>query len=384
MRVLIAHNAYQHRGGEDSVVDDELRLLRDHGHEVELLSAHNDEIAGMGKVALLGRTVWSRPAADALRAKCSSFRPDVLHVHNSFPLLSPAIHWQAQAIGVPVVQTLHNFRLMCPQAMLLREGRVCEDCVGRVPWRGVVRACYRDSVVQSGVLTGMLVVHRALGTWQRRVNRFIALNEFCRSKFIQGGLPAERIRVKPNFVSREEPADSERQGFLFVGRLSPEKGLEVLATAAERAGLEVDVVGTGPLAEPMAGRAGLRLQGGQPMPEVLARMEAAQALVLPSIWYENFPRTLVEAFACGLPVIASRLGGMAELIEDGVTGLLFQPGDAQDLAAKLTWARANGDALRAMGRAARARYEALYGPERNVSQLLEIYEEAISEGPLHG
>src|SRR5262249_35530143 len=156
-------------------VAEEAALLRANGHEVELLAAHNDEIAGLGRVELLRRTLWSRPAADEMRARCAAFRPDVVHVHNSFPLLSPAIHWAAAEAGVPVVQTLHNFRLLCPQAMLLREGRVCEDCVGRLPWRGALRGCYRGSLAQSTVLAGMLTLHRGLGTWQRCVNRFIAL-----------------------------------------------------------------------------------------------------------------------------------------------------------------------------------------------------------------
>ena len=383
MKVLIAHNAYQQRGGEDSVVDDEIALLRSRGHEVELLTVHNDEIDGMGRVELVGRTLWSRPAAAQMRARCADFRPDVVHVHNSFPLLSPAIHWAAQETGVPVVQTLHNFRLMCPQAMLLREGKVCEDCVGKLPWRGAVRGCYRGSVVQSTVLTGMLALHRGLGTWQRRVNRFIALNEFCRAKFIEGGLPAERLVVKPNFVDLPAAPDGERRGLLFVGRLSPEKGLDTLAAAAAQAGVSVDVLGSGPMQADLQGAPGLNLRGPQPMPEVLAAMQRAAALVLPSIWYENFPRTLVEAMACGLPVIASRLGAMAELVQDGDTGLLFEPGNAPALAGKLRWAAEHPDDMARMGRAARAVYEARYMAPRNLEQLLAIYQDAIDEGPRH-
>lgn len=383
MRVLIAHNAYQQRGGEDSVVADEAALLRAHGHEVELLSAHNDDIAGLGRVELLRRTLWSRPAAGEMRARCAAFRPDVVHVHNSFPLLSPAIHWAAAEAGVPVVQTLHNFRLLCPQAMLLREGRVCEDCVGRLPWRGAVHGCYRGSVAQSAVLAGMLTLHRGLGTWQRRVNRFIALNDFCRAKFIEGGLPAERIAVKPNFVDLPAPAEGPREGLLFVGRLSPEKGLDVLAAAAREARLPVTVVGSGPMQQALAAEPMLDLQGALPMEQVLARMRSAAALVMPSVWYENFPRTLVEAWACGLPVIASRLGAMAELIEDGVTGLLFEAGNAVALAQKLQWAREHPEALAAMGRRAREHYAICYTAERNLQQLMKIYEEAIAEGPRH-
>lgn len=383
MRVLIAHNAYQQRGGEDSVVADEAALLRSRGHEVELLSAHNDDIEGLGRLELLRRTLWSQPAAQEMRARCLAFRPDVVHVHNSFPLLSPAIHWAAAEAGVPVVQTLHNFRLLCPQAMLLREGRVCEDCVGHLPWRGAVHGCYRGSVVQSTVLVGMLALHRGLDTWRRRVNRFIALNEFCRAKFIEGGLPAERVVVKPNFVDMLDASDGERSGLLFIGRLSPEKGLDVLASAAAQAGVSVDVLGSGPMLDGLQQATALRLRGAQPMPEVLRAMRSASALVLPSIWYENFPRTLVEAFASGLPVIASRLGAMAELIDDGETGLLFEPSNAAALAERLRWAAAHPQQMVDMGRRARAVYEARYTAARNHEQLMKIYDDAIAEGPRH-
>jgi glycosyltransferase involved in cell wall biosynthesis len=383
MRVLIAHNAYQHRGGEDSVVAEEAALLRAHGHEVELLAAHNDEIAGLGRVELLRRTLWSRPAADEMRARCAAFRPDVVHVHNSFPLLSPAIHWAAAEAGVPVVQTLHNFRLLCPQAMLLREGRVCEDCVGRLPWRGALHGCYRGSVAQSTVLAGMLTLHRGLGTWQRRVNRFIALNDFCRAKFVEGGLPAERIAVKPNFVDLPAPAEGPREGLLFVGRLSPEKGLDVLAAAARESQLPVTVLGSGPMQPALADEPLLNLRGALPMEQVLEQMRSAAALVMPSVWYENFPRTLVEAWACGLPVIASRLGAMAELVEEGVTGLLFEAGNAKALAQTMRWAREHPDDLAAMGRRAREHYAANYTAQRNLQQLMTIYDEAVAEGPRH-
>ena len=384
MRVLIAHNAYQQRGGEDSVVAEEAALLRAHGHEVEQLTAHNDDIVGMSRLSLAAGTAWSTASAQEMRARCAAFRPDVVHVHNSFPLLSPSIHWAAQEAGVPVVQTLHNFRLLCPQAMLLRNGQVCEDCVGRLPWRGAVRGCYRGSVAQSAVLAGMLVLHRGLGTWERKVNRFIALNEFCRNKFIQGGLPASRVVVKPNFVDLPAPPQRERRGLLFVGRLSPEKGLGVLAEAARSLAEAVTVVGAGPMEQELSGAPGLRLSGPLPMNEVLARMQESSALVMPSVWYENFPRTLVEAWASGLGVIASRLGAMADLIEDGVTGLLFEAGNAASLREKLMWALDHPQEMAAMGQRAREHYERHFTATQNLNQLVSIYSDAINEGPRHG
>ncbi|WNO06247.1 glycosyltransferase family 4 protein [Rhodoferax mekongensis] len=376
----MVHNAYQHKGGEDTVMEAEVALLRSKGHEVELFTRHNDAITSMSKVAAAANTVWAKDVASDFENTVRTFRPDVVHVHNTFPLISPAIYWVVTRLRVPVIQTLHNFRLMCPQAMFLRNGKVCEDCLGTVPWRGAARGCYRGSVLQSTVLAGMVTVHRAMGTWQNKVTRYIALNEFCRGKFIEGGLPAERIAIKPNFVDFEPPAPAARQGFLFVGRLSSEKGVDVLVNAQRQlAGSTLRVAGTGPDAPLLNEVPGLTALGALQMEQVRHEMSAAMAMVLPSIWYENFPRTLVEALGCGLPVIASRIGALAELVKDGETGLLFEPGNADDLAQKMRWAMANPEAMASMGHKARKQYEAEFTAERNYQQLIEIYESAIAE-----
>ena len=378
-RVLIVHNGYQHKGGEDTVVEAEEQLLRQRGHQVALFSRHNDDIHKVSKLALVANTFWASGVAADFAAELERFQPDVIHVHNTFPMISPVIYWVAAKHHIPVVQTLHNFRLLCPQAMFLREGKVCEACMGGVPWRGVVHGCYRDSKVQSAVLAGMVSFHRLLGTWQDKVTRYIALNEFCRQKFIQGGLPAERVVIKANFVDFPRPAVTERSDFLFVGRLSAEKGVDVLARAARQTQVQIQVAGSGPEQARLEQVANIQLLGALSTDAVRLKMSESLALVLPSVWYENFPRTLVEAFGCGLPVIASRLGAMAELVEEGVTGLLFNPGDADDLAAKLQWAQAHPEQMRVMGEAARARYEAFYTAEINYQQLMAIYRDAIAD-----
>jgi glycosyltransferase involved in cell wall biosynthesis len=379
MRVLIIHNAYQQRGGEDAVVQAESELLTSRGHEVRHFTRHNDQIDSMPRADLAMQTVWSRPSAQALARELLAFSPDVVHLHNTFPLISPSAYWACAAAAVPLVQTLHNFRLLCPQAMFLRDGRVCEDCLGRVPWRGAVRGCYRGSRAQSAVVVGMLALHRGLGTWRNKVTRYIALNEFCRRKFIEGGLPAERIVVKPNFVDEPAPPLRDRFGFLFVGRLSEEKGVRTLMDASRQLpGVSVRVAGNGPEAPLLDGVPGVARLGPLAADAVRQEMCAAIALVLPSICYEQFPRTLVEAYACGLPVIASG-NALAELVEDGVTGLLFTAGNALELATKMQWAQAHPQQMAEMGRRARARYEAEYTAERNYEQLMKIYEDAIGE-----
>ncbi|RRR99907.1 glycosyltransferase family 1 protein [Aquabacterium soli] len=380
-RVLLVHNAYQQRGGEDSVLESEMALLRQQGHEVALYHRSNDDIQAMSKPELLANTLWSRQTVRDIHDWAARFKPDVIHVHNTLPLVSPSVYWGAADVGVPVVQTLHNYRLACLDATFLREGRICEDCLGKVPWRGVVHGCYRGSALHSGAMASMLVMHRAIGTYRRKVTRYIALSEFGRAKLTQAGLPAERISVKPNFLEwRDQPDWSNRDGGLFVGRLSPEKGVDVLLQALARLpSPNVRVVGGGPLEGQVHHQLGPNALGFQPLPQVMALMQSAAFMVLPSLWYEGFPRTIVEAFANGTPVVASRLGAMAEVIEDGVTGLLFTPGDVPDLTAKLAWALSHPQDMLAMGRAARRRYETHYSPDVNHAQLLSIYSQAITE-----
>lgn len=380
MKILFVHNAYQQRGGEDSVVADEIRLLQDRGHEVAVYGRSNDDIRGMGRLALATQTVWSTQTAREFEALIRGFRPDVVHAHNTFALISPSLYWVAGRFNVPVVQTLHNFRLLCPQAMFLRDGRVCEDCLGKVPWRGAVRGCYRGSVAQSTALAGMVILHRGLGTWQNKVTRYIALNEFCRSKFIAGGLPADRIVVKPNFVDFDAPPAGVRAGFLFVGRLSAEKGIDVLVQATRNLGnVQVRVAGTGPEAALLAGVPGLQELGALGGDAVRTEMSKAKALILPSICYETFGMVAVEAFAAGTPVIASRIGVLPNLVKDGVTGLLFESGNAEDLATKMRWAQEHPEEMTVMGHNARRLYEAEFTAERNYHQLIAIYQSAIDE-----
>jgi len=379
-RVLVVHNAYQHRGGEDTVVESEIALLRSHGHEVETWFRSNDDVAGMSSLSLARNTLWSDRTQHELVDRVRRLQPDVIHAHNTFPLISPSLYWAATQAGVPVVQTLHNFRLMCLNALFLRDGKVCEDCMGRVPWRGVARACYRGSHAASAALAGMLTLHRGLGTYRNKVARYIALNEFCRGKFIEGGLPAERVVVKPNFVDFDMPEPAARAGLLFVGRLSVEKGVATLAQAMTLLpDAKLRVAGDGPEAGLLDGVAGVTRLGSQPGETVCQEMSRAAALVVPSIWYENFPRTIVEAFATGLPVIASRIGALADIVRDGETGLLFEPGNPRDLADKAAWALAHPEQMAAMGRNARAQYEAEFSAEVNYRRLMEIYDGVLEQ-----
>ena len=354
MKILAVHNRYQRPGGEDQVFVDETALLEARGHRVVRCEVHNDQVEHMNRLTLAKDTVWNTSAYRELGALIRRERPDVAHFHNTLPLVSPAGYYAARAEGVPVVQTLHNYRLLCPVSLFFRDGRVCEDCMGKtVPWPGVVHGCYRGSRAASGVIATMLTVHRALRTWTEMVDVYVALTEFARNKFVEGGLPAGKIVVKPNFVAPDPGPGQGGGGYaLFVGRLAPEKGTGTMLDAWDRlgTGFPLKIVGDGPLKDRVAGaaagRSNVELLGHRPVADVHALMREADMLIFPSEWYETFGRVAAEAFAAGTPVVAADIGAVAELVEHGRTGLKFRPGDPEDLAAQVEWALSHPAELR--------------------------------------
>ncbi|HEV7814425.1 MAG TPA: glycosyltransferase [Janthinobacterium sp.] len=380
MRILFVHNAYQYWGGEDAVVDAEMALLRTHGHEVHLYRRHNDELQRLSPLAAGMNAFWSKRSAAEVDEACRRFHPDLVHVHNTFPLVSPSIYWAARRRHVPVIQTLHNFRLLCPQSSFLRNGALCHDCLGKLPWRAIGRRCYRNSMPQSAILGGVLSLHRLIGSYRNRVTLYIALSAFARDRFIQAGLPAERLRIKPNFVEADgQIPESGRSGGLFVGRLTLDKGIASLLLAdVLGGGAGIEVIGGGPCEQAVGQAFGARYLGFLPSAEIRIKMRAAAFLIVPSIGYEQLPTTILEAFSCGLPVIASRLGPLIGLVREKITGLLFTPGDGADLAKKIAWAHAHPADMLAMGHAARAEYEAKYTPAINYRQLTDIYRDALA------
>lgn len=391
-RVLIVHNRYKFRGGEDVVVEMEAELLRSRGHQVRLYQRSNEEMDAWsaGRKALLPLlSVWSPEAVRDLQAILADFRPDVVHVHNVFTVISPAVYAVCAQLGVPVVQTLHNFRLLCPGAMFFRDGKPCEDCLrSRFAWRGILHRCYRGSLAASAAVAGSVWWYSVRGTW-RSVAAYICLTEFQRQKFVAAGWPAEKLVVKPNFVHPDpgpRPPGEEGGYFLFVGRLSPEKGVDILLRAWEQpglAGVPLKICGDGPLVDPVvdaARRGAVEYLGAVPRQEVRRLMRGARALVFPTLWYEGFPMVIAEAFAAGLPVIASDLGAPVELVGDSRNGLLFRTGDTSDLAGKVRFAWDHPDEMLAMGREARLEYESRYTAERNYERLMAVYGQAVGKG----
>jgi glycosyltransferase involved in cell wall biosynthesis len=385
MKILLVHNTYQQPGGEDVVFSQERRLLECAGHQVLTYCRSNWEIAtysALKRLALLGRMVWARETRREIASVLHSQKPDLVHVHNTFLMVSPSIYSACKEAHIPVVQTLHNYRLLCPAANLFRRGGVCEECLKRSLWRGSLHGCYRNSRAATSAVALMLAVHRWVGTWSEMVDRFIALTEFSRQKFIEGGIPAEKMAVKPNFVYADPGSRASGGEYaLFVGRLSPKERMITLLAAWQRLQKRIPlrIIGGGPELASLQAKvtqmelSDVRFLGQLPRDEVIAALKGARCLVFNSEWYETFGMAIIEAFACGVPVICSRLGAMQEIVADGRTGLHFAPGDAGDLAAKVEWAWAHPKEMAAMGRAARAEYEAKYTADRNYTMLTEIY-----------
>jgi glycosyltransferase involved in cell wall biosynthesis len=379
--ILAIHNRYQIRGGEDASHEAKVQMLTAAGHTVQDLIFDNASIRNAPNAAL--QALWNTAAYDKIGALIASCRPDVLDVDNFFPLASPSIYYAASRHGIPIVQTLHNYRLICPGSTLFRNGAVCEDCVGsRIPWRGAAHGCYRQSIPASLAVTAMLTVHNLLATWEKRVSLFVALTEFCKQKFIQGGLPAGRIAVKPNFVQTDlGPGTGDANYALYAGRLTEEKGILSLLQAwkAVRGGTLV-IVGDGPLAPDVKRAAemhqSIKFLGSVSAGEARELMGRARVLVFPSIWYECLPMVIIESFCRGTPVIANRLGSMEYLIRDGETGWLLDPANPDSLAEALSNIFAVPERPASMRLAARTMFEANYTAKRNHQLLVEIYERA--------
>jgi glycosyltransferase involved in cell wall biosynthesis len=390
MRILLAHDHYRSASpsGEDAVFRNERALLAKQNEVIEF-ERFNDDIDDSRlskRLRLALESAWSRPMYEELSGLVRKTRPDLVHFHNTFPLISPSAYAACQDNGVPVVQTLHNYRLVCAGALLTRNGQPCEDCVGTSLLPALRHRCYRGSLPATGAVVWMLASNRWRGAYQRMVNRYIALTEFAASRLIAGGLPSRRMEVKPNFLPDPPPVGRGDGNYaIYVGRLSEEKGVRTLVDAWRRVeGLPLKILGDGPLRselEEQARRNALAIEflGLRPREDVLNVIAAAEVQIVPSECYENFPLVVLEAYACGTPVLASRIGSLDEIVMDGASGRKFEPRDAGALVNGLNWLRADRPRLQAMRRAARSLFEEKYTANRNYSQLLEIYDRARAD-----
>jgi glycosyltransferase involved in cell wall biosynthesis len=331
---------------------------------------------------------YSESAKKSFGERLDQVKPDVVHVHNFFPLFTPSIYDACRDRRVPIVQSLHNFRLTCANGLFLREGKICEDCLGGSPLPGVVHGCYRNSRIASAVLARMISHHRKAGTWSTKVNRFIASTEFTRTKLIQAGVPAEKFVIKPNFIFGPKPENFKptrhypRSTALYVGRLGEEKGITTLLRAWKGLDIPLRVVGDGPMMGELRKfeNPNIAILGRLPkQQDVWKEMSECDFLVIPSDCYENFPLTVAEGFANGIPIIGSRLGSMGGLIENGVSGLLFTNRDSDELRRHVQALAENREKTRQMGLNARRVYEEKFTPERNYEVLSKIYRDVVEE-----
>ncbi|WP_309571716.1 glycosyltransferase [Deinococcus sp.] len=384
MKVVMAHTFYKQKGGEDESYRAESRLLEDHGHHVERYERHNRELDGMPAARIALNTIWNSQSARDVASITSQAHADVVHFQNTFPLMSPSVYSAARRQGAAVVQALRNYRLSCVNGLLFRDGQICEACTGRSFARpGIAHGCYRHSAVGSAVVASMQSLHKLIRTYDRQVDLYIAVSGFVRLKYIEFGLDPERIVVKPNFVYPDPGAQLvPGQYALFVGRLSAEKGVRRLVEVwrRERLGMELRIVGDGPergrLEAQAAGQDGVSFLGSLPLDQTYAQIAGAAFIVVPSEWYEPFGRTAVEGLAHGTPVVCADIGGLGEIVQDGVTGFTFTAGHSDSLAGALHHAvvRREDASLRVNARAA---YERWYSPDSNYTTLMSAYQRAI-------
>ncbi len=383
VRILQIHNRYRRPGGEDEVVRAEAAMLRRAGHEVVQHYAQNPADVGTAAGAL-SRSMWNTGAARAVGDVVRRTRPELAHVHNTWFALTPAILPAIRAAGVPVVMTLHNYRLVCVNGFLFRAGRPCLDCVGTHPGHGVVHRCYKDSYFASAMLAGTVGLHSRRGTWATNVNTFVVLSQAARQLFVASGLPAERLLVKPNFTEdpgpRELPPSASRE-VLFVGRLDRVKGISLLVEAwnsLSTTDLKLVVVGDGEQRRALERVAGpsIELVGWSPREAVRHRMQRARALVFPSVTHDPFGLVVLEAMATGLPVLATDLGGAPETL--GSSGMIVPAHDVGALAEGCR--RLADDALvDDLGARNRRRYEDHYTPAANLPLLEAVYSSVLAD-----
>lgn len=383
-RILLIHNSYQYPGGEDVVFSMERSLLINNGHEVFTYTDNNCRVQSLGKFNSAIQTVWSQPSYKSIKETLCSVKPDVVHFHNTFLLISPSAYYACAEKKIPVIQTLHNYRLLCPNAYFFRNGKICEDCLGKFfPFPGIKHKCYRNSFSETLVVGTMLGFHNLIQTWKTKVTRYIALTEFSQSKFTQSGISETKISIKPNFVwdNNVTPQNNTRNFALYIGHISTEKGIDILLSGWESLNIPLKIIGDGPLIEMVKKiiekNPSIEYLGQLEHSQVRKYLQSARFLVFPSRMYEGFGLSIIEAFASYTPVLAMNIPPRTELIKQNITGLLYKQNDSGDLALKAQWLWDHQKECREMGKNARNEFEMKYTPTRNYDILRNIYDSVL-------
>jgi len=391
VKILFIHNKYKQFGGEDVAVEMETSILIEKGHAVRTVFFDNMPIRGsLSKIKSAFQSVYNFSSARKISKIILEFKPDIIHIHNLFFIASPSVLYAASKHKIPVVLTLHNYRLICSNALLVRKNQVCELCIHKkFPMYGIKYKCYKNSAIETALVTFITGIHKSISTWKQKVTTYIVSNEFSRSRLLNSSLqlPADKIVAKSNFVADpgEGLASDREDFFLFAGRIAKEKGVHVLLEAFARLpDRKIIIIGDGPEKEFLQNEFGsynnIHFSGQLDRTAVLETMKKCKAFICPSIWYEVTPFTNFEAFATGTPVIASRLGSMIDTIRDGYDGLHFTAGDANDLRQKVELFIQQTEKNSDYYRNARRSYLETYQPDVHYRAIMKIYENAIAAG----
>jgi len=389
MKILLIHNCYQQRGGEDSTFESEYNLLSKGGNDVEKILFDNKTINSLSDKITVGfKNVFNRESAKIIEEKITDFQPQIIHIHNFFPLISPSVFFIAKKYKVPIVITIQNYRLICSNALLYRDGHICEDCVNKIiPLNGIIHKCYRDSAMQTAAVTLMTSFHKVAGTWKNKIDKYITVAEFGRDKILNSSLKLaeDQVVVKPNSVEDFGDGNNKREDFfVFIGRLIGDKGIETLLESLNHFNYKIRIIGDGPLRSRIEDAAqknkNIEYLGFRDKNFIINTLKKAKGLIFPSLWYEGLPVTIIESFSTGTPVIGSNIGAVTLQITDNYNGFHFCPGDAKDLANRIKYLSDNEQQLKHLYVNARNTYLEKYTPEKNYEQLISIYSGAISNG----
>lgn len=387
MKILLIHNQYQHHGGEDTVLESELKLLEKMGENVDILLFNNDNInSAISKIKFGLYSFYNPNSSRLLKEKIDKFQPDIIHVHNFFPIASPSLFYVANEKKIPIVMTIHNYRLICPNAMFFREEKVCEDCISKsFAMDGVIHGCYRDSKLQTLFLASMTWFHTKNHTWQNRVDKYIALTHFAKNKFLNSSLKlnSSKIEIKPNFVV-DNGFDLEKEEYcLFVGRLSKEKGIDILLKSFQDSTRKLMIIGTGPMLktveEHSKKNSNIEYLGFQSIDFIIDKLKKAKASIFTSIWYEGMPMTILESFSTATPVLCGDIGGPAEIVENERTGFTYKIGNSMELQSTIERLYNEPELYTTLCKNARKKFEEKYSEEKNYTQLINIYKKVIDE-----
>ena len=384
MRILIIHNTYQHKGGEDIVMLLERSLLEKYNHEVYDYFVSNDSIKGpYQKIKTFMNINYSHNQKKKISKFLKDNNPDVVHVHNFFPLITPSVFDACFENDIPVVHTLHNYRLICPSALLMHNNKIYEKSIVKNAFAAVADKVYRDSYLGTYAVARMIEYHKRNKTWETKVNQLITLTDFAKSKFLEIGFLDHKISVKPNFVEDYGFDHKKEDYFLFIGRLSEEKGIDLLLNAFMCNGQPLQIIGKGPMEKNVIDIASrhtnITYLGFQDKAFIMRKLKKAKSLIFTSICYEGMPMTILESFSAGTPVIGPNIGGPNEIINHGENGLIYQVSNIDDLNRKITLLNTEESLQNKLSVGARSSYELKYTAEKNYNILMDIYQKAINE-----